>query len=244
MWTLVIDAAARGDQERAAEAFRQLCTAYRDAIVRFMRARGVPADDVEDAAHDFLQGWLGRENPLAGFERGERRFREFLSVCLRRFLTDWYARRTALRRGGGARHEPLDGQSLPADAEGPEALCDRSVAQTAQELALGRLARQWQGRIPQAGYDRLRAVALAEIENPGYQELAQELGVAIGTVKSWIFRLRREYYEAFREAVRPLAAPDGLDLEVRHLFDLLAREPSPDRKKANDRAQPPSTRSR
>ena len=65
-------------------------------------------------------------------------------------------------------------------------------------------------------------MALGETENPGYQTLAQELGVAIGTLKAWVFRLRRDYYEAFREAVRPLATPDGLDAEVRYLFGLLA----------------------
>jgi len=75
-----------------------------------MRARRVPADDVEDSAHDFLRSWLGREKSLAGFERGERRFREFLSVCLRRFLADWYTGRQALRRGGGMPHKPLDGK--------------------------------------------------------------------------------------------------------------------------------------
>lgn len=228
MWTLVIAAADAGDSERAANAFRQLCGAYRDAIVRYLRGRGLAANEVEDAAHDFLTTWLERENPLEGFERGERRFREFLTFCLKRFLADRHAYRTAKRRGGQVKHVPLETLEVATAQAEPASSCDLELAREVEAEALRRLAKAWATQIPGNGYERLRRVALGHSENPGYQVLAGELRVAIGTVKSWVFRLRREYYTAFRDAARPLATPDGLDAEVRYLFGLTAGQPTAD----------------
>ena len=100
-WSAVLQAAG-AEPDKARRAFEQLCADYRDAIAHWMRLQRLTPEDAEDAAHDFLAQWLQRENPLHGFQRGERRFREFLRVCLRRFLADWHARRHAARRGGGA----------------------------------------------------------------------------------------------------------------------------------------------
>ena len=96
-WSGVVQAAG-AEPDKARRAFEQLCADYRDAIAHWMRLQRLSPEDAEDAAHDFLAQWLQRENPLRDFQRGERRFREFLRVCLRRFLADWHARRRTARR--------------------------------------------------------------------------------------------------------------------------------------------------
>jgi len=89
-WTLVQQAADTSDPGRAREALIKLCTHYYDRIVNEMRRAGLGAD-AETAAHDFIHRWVTRdESPLKDFQRGTTRFRQFLSVCIRNFIRDWY----------------------------------------------------------------------------------------------------------------------------------------------------------
>ena len=228
-WSAVLQAAG-AEPDKARRAFEQLCADYRDAIVHWMRLQRLSAEDAEDAAHDFLAQWLQRENPLHGFQRGERRFREFLRVCLRRFLADWHARRGAARRGGGAEHVPLEPDDPIEDGAASHADLDFAFATQIHRASLAKLKAQWQTKLHGEAFDRLRAVALGESENPGYSALAGELGTTVGTLKSWMFRFRREYHEAFRDAVSRQADPSFIDHDVLDLHKLLLDSP-PDTKK-------------
>lgn len=223
-WSGVLQAAG-AEPDKARRAFEQLCAGYRDAIAHWMRLQRLSPEDAEDAAHDFLAQWLQRENPLQGFQRGERRFREFLRVCLRRFLADWHARRGAARRGGGAEHVPLEhGDCVPDNADS-NAHLDFAFATQIHFRALARLKAEWQNKLPGDAFDRLCSVALGSQENPGYAALAAELGSTVGTVKSWMFRFRREYHEAFRDAVSRQSDPSLIDDDVLHLHKLLLHPP-------------------
>ena len=223
-WSGVVQAAG-AEPDKARRAFEQLCADYRDAIAHWMRLQRLSPEDAEDAAHDFLAQWLQRENPLRDFQRGERRFREFLRVCLRRFLADWHARRYAARRGGGAEHVPLEQDAMIEDGAASTADLDFAFAAQIHRAALTRLKAQWQTKLHGEAFDRLRAVALGNKENPGYAVLATELGTTVGTLKSWIFRFRREYHEAFRDAVSRQADPSLIDHDVLHLHKLLLHSP-------------------
>lgn len=233
-WSGVLQA-ARAEPDKARRAFEQLCADYRDAIVLWMRLQRLSPEDAEDAAHDFLAQWLQRENPLRDFQRGERRFREFLRVCLRRFLADWRAQRSAARRGGGAEHLPLNSDDLVEAGSESHGELDFACATQIHTAALARLKTQWQNRLlqgsaeaspsPGEAFDRLFSIALGSGENPGYPALAVELATTVGTVKSWIFRLRREYHEAFRDAVSRQSDPSLIDQDVLHLHKLLLHPP-------------------
>jgi DNA-directed RNA polymerase specialized sigma24 family protein len=227
-WSAVLEAAG-AEPDKARRAFEALCGYYRDAIVQWMRLQRLTSQDAEDAAHDFLQQWLRRENPLQGFQRRERRFREFLRVCLRRYLADWRARHRADRRGGGAEHIPLEESDWIGDDAESSLAClhlDFALATQIHRGALAKLKTSWQTKLAGEGFDRLQSVALGDSANPGFAKLAEELGVAVGTVKSWVFRLRREYHEAFRDAVSRQADPSLIDEDVMHLHRLLLHPPS------------------
>lgn len=220
-WSAVLEAAGK-DPAAARRAFEGLCADYRDAIVLWMRMQRLTPADAEDAAHDFLGTWLGRANPLQGFERGERRFREFLRPCLRNHLTDWLARQRTLRRGGQTIHVPWDHDEVIEDTTDSVPLIDVALARAIHRRALKQLAERWAAQVPGPGFERLSAVALGQVPNPGYEALARDLGATVGTLKSWVFRLRREYYDAFREAVDHQVGPEALDSELHYLRGLLA----------------------
>jgi DNA-directed RNA polymerase specialized sigma24 family protein len=221
-WSMILDAAGRRpDSEVARRAFERLCCEYRDSIVRWMGLQRLTAEDAEDAAHDFLHRWLERENPLLGFERGERRFRDFLRVCLRRFLIDWQEARVAKRRGGGAVHLPLPPDELMANPQDPLEDIDFALAAQIHERVVARLQSEWDGLVTREAFHRIRTVALNPQENVSYASLARELAISVGTLKSWIFRLRRRYHDIFREAVRSQTDPSELDDELVYLHGLV-----------------------
>jgi DNA-directed RNA polymerase specialized sigma24 family protein len=223
-WSGVLQAAG-AEPDQARRAFEQLCADYRDAIAHWMRLQRLSPEDAEDAAHDFLAQWLQRENPLRNFQRGERRFREFLRVCLRRFLADWHARHGAARRGGGTEHVPLELDDCASGDADSNAHLDFAFASQIHSSALAKLKVEWRNKLRSEAFDRLCAVALGNEENPGYAALATELGATAGTVKSWMFRFRREYHEAFRDAVSRQSDPSLIDDDVLHLHKLLLHRP-------------------
>lgn len=222
-WTQVREAASR-DPERARAAVVALCGRYREAIRRWFERDGRTRPEAEDLAHDFLTRWLVRDAPLGHFERGGRRFREFLGCCLRHFAAERHARSSAAKRGGGVVHEPLHEDRLPAAAgadggDGPDLELARQLFREVEAELAGR----WAPRVPADGYARLRDMALAVEPAGGYAALAEAFGVPVGTLKGWVFRLRQEFYEGFLGRVRPLADPADVPEELRHLHGLLLR---------------------
>lgn len=230
-WSAVMQAAG-DDPEKARRAFERLCGEYRDAIAHWMRLQRLSKEDAEDATHDFLEQWLRRDNPLQNFQRGERRFREFLRVCLRRFLADWRDRRRTASRGGGAEHVPWEHDDVIADGADSHAHLDFALATHIHAGAIARLRAQWRSQLGANGqFDRLQDVALGTASSPGYGALASELQAPVGTVKSWVFRFRREYHATFRQAVEQQADPALIDHDVVHLHQLLLHPPE-DRKES------------
>src|SRR6266487_4752657 len=223
-WSAVLEAAG-AEPDKARRAFERLCADYRDAITQWMQLQRLTPEDAEDAAHDFLEQWLPRENPLQDFQRGERRFREFLRVCLRRFLADWHARRRAARRGGRVEHVAWEHDDLIGDGADSYPHLDFANASQIHTDAVAQLKAQWQSKLPGRKFDRLQSIALGDADNPGSAALARELGVAVGTVKAWVLRLRRGYHDAFRDAVSRQADPSEIDRDVLHLHKLLLQPP-------------------
>lgn len=233
-WSAVMQAAG-DDPEKARRAFERLCGEYRHAIAHWMRLQRLSKEDAEDATHDFLEQWLRRDNPLQNFQRGERRFREFLRVCLRRFLADWRERRRTASRGSGAEHVPWEHDDVIADGADAHAHLDFALATHIHAGAIATLKHQWEGKLRGDPFDRLQAIALGDAANPGYTALAAELGVSVSTLKSWVFRFRREYHTAFRRAVEQQADPALIDQDVVHLHQLLLQPPQDRKEKAGEK---------
>jgi DNA-directed RNA polymerase specialized sigma24 family protein len=223
-WSIVMQAA--GDNpERARAAFERLCGAYCDAITHWMRLQRLSKEDAEDAAQDFLYQWLRRENPLDGFQRGERRFREFLRVCLRRYLISWRAARGAGKRGGEVEHVAWEHDDTISDGADSLANLDFAVATQIHASTLAALQERWQSILHNGSFERLQTVALGTSVNPGSHDLAKELGTNAGTLRAWVFRFRREYHDVFRSAVSRQADPGEIDRDLLHLHQLLLQPP-------------------
>ena len=227
-WGL-ITASAQGSAEARA-ALEGLYRAYCHPVYTFIRRRGYSRPDAQDLTQDFFihlleKGMLSRADPQRG------RFRSFLLGALDHFLAHAAERAAACKRGGGREMVFLDDETAEtqyqlAAPEGltAESLFDARWALTLLGYALERLARQYALGHKEAVFESLKGFVALGTSSPesSYEKAAQTLGVGVGTVKTLIYRLRKQYLALVREEVaRTVADPDEVEGELRALCDAL-----------------------
>src|SRR5262245_17874925 len=204
-WTRVL--AARGDSTEARAALSDLCAAYYQPVVAFLRGSGRTNDAARDLAHQFFAGILER-NSLDGADPQRGRFRSYLLGAVKHFLHLAREREERQKRGGAKEHLALapatdtsPGLDPPAPSGlTPDVLFDRQWAMTVLERALTVVERE----LTEAGHHREMEVLKPWLTGDcqGYAQTqadaARELSMSEGAVKVAIHRLRRR----FREAVR------------------------------------------
>jgi RNA polymerase sigma-70 factor, ECF subfamily len=167
----LVRAAAGGDRQ----AFDALVRRHQAAIVNLARAMTGGSPDAEDLAQDaFIRAWKG----LARF-RGESTFRTWLHGIAVNVIRTHRGRLARLRdvfitRAGDERPDPIE------TAAAGERLEDALAARQQIDWALARLPAQLR-----------ETVVLRDIQGLEYREIADALGVPIGTVESRIFRARQ-----------------------------------------------------
>ena len=227
-WGL-ITASAQGSAEARA-ALEGLYRAYCHPVYTFIRRRGYSRPDAQDLTQDFFihlleKGMLSRADPQRG------RFRSFLLGALDHFLAHAAERAAACKRGGGRQIVLLDDETAEtqyqlAAPEGltAESLFDARWALTLLGYALERLARQYALGYKEAVFEALKGFVALGTSGPesSYEKAAQTLGVGVGTVKTLIYRLRKQYLALVREEVaRTVSDRADVEGELRALCDAL-----------------------
>jgi RNA polymerase sigma-70 factor (ECF subfamily) len=163
----LVDRARAGDEH----AFGQLVRKYQHRALTIARALGVDPADAEDVAQDaFLRAYRG----LPRF-RGASTFRTWLVQVVTNTA------RTARRQRATRRETSAD--------EGETSIVD-TVADPGN-LERATIARDQVSRALATLPDDLReAIVLRDVEGLEYREIAEALGIPIGTVESRIFRGR------------------------------------------------------
>ncbi len=223
-------AAGEADSSRARDALAALCETYWYPIYAFIRRQGYPRRMREISTQGyFLQllekGFLKAVRPEAG------RFRSFLLVSVKHFLSNERDRERALKRGGGQppiRLE-LDGaegryQMDPADtALTPDRLFERQWAMTVLGRALESLREEFDRSGETARFERLKPYLTGDEPTVPYQRVAAELGLSESAVKVAVHRLRQRFGQALREVVaQTVANPAEIDDEIRSMLASLA----------------------
>lgn len=209
-----------GPEERAA--LEQFCRAYWQPVCACIRARGAPADRVEDLTQDFFLHLMDKGlSRRADQTRG--RFRSYLLGALRYFLaTDAERSRTA-RRGGNLEHCELEEEAVIAPAV--EAEFDREWAQSLLARALQSVEQNSVASRGEAVWLLLRTFLPGSPAPAPYEHLAAAMGVGEGGAKAEVSRLRQRYREALRrEVARTVSSPDDIDSELSHLRAALGAE--------------------
>ena len=124
------------------------------------------------------------------------------------FNSDERDKAGAQKRGGGKSFISLDETSAEEtylkDSRNdlsPDQIFDRRWAQTVMDRALSRLREEYVGGGKAELFDQLKEIQPGEHGESSYAEIGVRLGLAEGTVKSAVHRLRRRHRELLREEV-------------------------------------------
>ncbi len=165
-----IKKAAAGDQD----AFASLVERYRDRVYRLALRICVNPEDASDAAQEaFLSAWRG----LPGF-RGDAEFSTWLYHLTSNAAID-QLRRSRKQRGNVSLNDEELGLDVPSRAPSPQDLVE--------DRELTGLVRQAMETLSD---DHRQILALRELRELSYEEIAAMLALDLGTVKSRISRAR------------------------------------------------------
>jgi RNA polymerase sigma factor (sigma-70 family) len=230
-WTLILR--ARGETSESKAALSELCEAYYQPVLRFLRGEGRDEDSVRELAQEFFARILaGGAFDEADPQRG--RFRSYLLGALKHFLADQRKHERRLKRGGGIAPESLDapaadggtttGLDVPDPASVPrDADFDRQWALAVMDRALTAMQKEFAGSGKSEQFDALKPWLVGETSAISQADAARQLGLNEGAVKVAIHRLRKRFREMVRsEIAQTLRDPGLVDEELRHLVEALS----------------------
>ena len=175
------------------QAFGRLIELNKDYVYNAVYHLVGNAADADDIAQEvFLRAFKN----LGGFE-GRARFSTWLYGIMLNSVRSFWRRRTLRSTAsldGGDEDSPRP--DPPANSDGPAAVSDRRERVAAVRSAIAALDEESR-----------EIVVLRDIKGMAYEELADVLGIPVGTVKSRLHRARA----ALRQALEPLYGPEQSD---------------------------------
>ena len=223
-WTLV--AQARGEDDAGRSALSELCAAYYEPVVAFLRSEGRTDDAAREVAHGFFARLLAGGG-LRGADPARGRFRSYLLGAVKHFLRDERAQRLAAKRGGGIQPIPLEdtasgfGES-DSRSKAAERAYDRQWALTIVARGLEAVAAELRQAGKSEQFDILKPWITGEADIT-QAEAATRLSMSEGAVKVAIHRLRQRFREEVKaEISQTIPVDDDPDAELRHLIAILA----------------------
>jgi RNA polymerase sigma factor (sigma-70 family) len=228
-WSVVL-AAGEKDSPQAQAAWEQLARSYWFPLYAYVRRRGYPPEDAQDATQEFFARFLEKES-LKQADSTRGKFRAFLLTALQNFLVSEQRKAASQKRGDGQRLLSLDirgaeqryGEAL-ADPADPETLYERHWALAVMERVLSALRQDYVAADKAVLFDRLVDRLWGEGEDKSYGELGLEAGMSEVALRQLVHRLRRRCRELLRlEVAHTVARPEELDEELRYLVNMLRR---------------------
>src|SRR5215472_16246308 len=228
-WTLVM-ASAQEQSRTSQAALATLCQVYWYPLYAFARRRGHSPHDAQDLTQGFFLHLL-EHRALSGVDRLKGKFRSFLLACFQNYLSVETHRAHRLKRGGQYQFVSLDLETAedryryePADHLTAEKIFEARWALTLLDRAMMVLREEYVGGGKGLVFNTLKGyVGIGgNTSEASYEEAAKALGIGVGTVKTFIHRLRKRYFAVVREEVgRTVSDPAEIEGEVRALCDAL-----------------------
>jgi DNA-directed RNA polymerase specialized sigma24 family protein len=228
-WTLVMDS-VREQSQGGREALAALCQIYWYPLYAFARRRGNSPHDAQDLTQGFFLHIL-EHRVLGGVDRLKGKFRSFLLASFQNYLSAQTHRAHRLKRGGQCQFVSLDTETAenryqyePADYLTPEKIFEARWALTLLDHAMTVLHEEYVGRGKELVFNTLKGYVRIGASSPeaSYENSAKALGIGVGTVKTFIHRLRNRYLAVVREEVaRTVSDPAEIEGEIRELCEAL-----------------------
>jgi RNA polymerase sigma-70 factor (ECF subfamily) len=207
-----------------------LCRLYWYPLYIFARRRGHSPDDAQDLTQIFFLHLL-EYRALTGVDRLKGKFRSFSLASFQNHLSDAVDRARCLKRGGDKEFVQLDAQDAeeryrlePVEFLTAEKIFYVRWAMTVLGEARRRLGQEYATAGKTSTFEALKVFLDSNnsIAPPSYDEVAIQLELSIGGVKTLIHQLRRRYTALLREEVgRTVSDRAEIDEEIHALCDAL-----------------------
>src|SRR6476661_6594956 len=222
--------AAQGQAQGGPSALAELCRLYWYPLYIFARRRGHSPDDAQDLTQGFFLHVV-EHRALTGVDRLKGKFRSFLLASFQNHLSDQADRARRLKRGGDKVFVPLDAEEAeeryrlePVEFLTPEKMFDARWAMTVFREALKRLRQEYATAGRTSTFEALKVFLDPNnsIALPSYDEVANQLQVTAGAVKTLIHQLRKRFTALLREeGGRTVSDPAEIDEEIHALCEAL-----------------------
>ena len=225
-WTQV--SRAKADSAEGREALADLCEAYYEPVVAFLRCQLRDADAAREMTHEFFARVLAGD-ALASAERERGRFRSYLLGAVKHFLAHQRAAPLRLKRGGGAEcvslddHEKTEAWTV-ADSSvlTPEVAFDRQWALTVLERALEALRLECVAEGRGGFFEKVIPWLTGEAGRGDQVTLAANCGLSEAACKVAVHRMKRRFRQSVKaEVACTLDDPGEAEAEMRLLFAAL-----------------------
>ncbi|MCX6899824.1 MAG: sigma-70 family RNA polymerase sigma factor [Verrucomicrobia bacterium] len=225
-WTQV--GRAKADSEEGRQALADLCDAYYEPVVAFLRCELRDADAAREMAHEFFVRVLAGD-ALASAERERGRFRSYLLGAVKHFLSHHREAARRLKRGGGAECVSLDDEdkaearTVPdGRALTPDAAFDRQWALTMLARALEALRVECAAEGRATFFEQVKPWLTGEAAHGDQAAVAAECGMNMVALKVAVHRMKKRFRQAVKaEVAGTLDDPGQVEAEMRALFAAL-----------------------
>jgi len=224
-WTRVC--AAKAESEDGRKALADLCDAYYEPVVAFLRCELRDADAAREMSHAFFAEMLaGGTIHTAARERG--RFRSYLLGAVKHFLSHQREAAQRLKRGGGVEAVSLEDTEAQVVADArqptPDTAFDRQWALTLLSRALSDLQRECELEGKATVFEKLQPWLTGDAAHGDQLELAASLDMNLNSLKSQIHRLKSRFRALVKEQIAATMNEGGsIDEEMTVLFAALRR---------------------
>lgn len=226
-WSLVLEAGA-SDSPGSVAALEELCRAYWMPIYAYVCRTGVAREWAKDLTQQFFAALLEKQW-LVRADRDRGRFRSFLLVYLKRFLSDEHTRAAAQKRGGGRQIlslEELAGEDAigfePCAARAPECEFDRQWALITLRNAMARLRAEAADSGSGELFDAIQGHLGEEGSTESLGAIAEQFGLGESALKMRLKRWRTRYQDLIRfEVAQTVPRLADVNEELCHLMAAL-----------------------
>jgi DNA-directed RNA polymerase specialized sigma24 family protein len=224
-WTRVC--LAKADSEDGRQALADLCDAYYEPVVAYLKSVLRDADAARDMSHAFFAHTLaGGTIHTADQQRG--RFRSYLLGAVKHFVSRQRELQRTLKRGAGQQALSLDDTDLAEITDGsvlaPDAAFDRQWALTVMDRSMTALRSECMTEGRGAFFDTVSGVLSGQASYGDQTALAASCGMSFDAFRMAISRLKKRLRQCVKaEVAGTLDDHAAVQAEMEALFVALGR---------------------
>jgi RNA polymerase sigma-70 factor (ECF subfamily) len=221
-WTRVCTAKMASEEGRRALA--ELCEAYYEPVLAFLRCDLRDADAAREMSHAFFEQVLGGGRiQSADPERGK--FRSYLLGAVKHFLAHRREAAARTKRGGGSETVSLQDTEvhvIPDGGPSPDAVFERHWAVTVFGRGLEALRAAYAAEGKADLFEHLKPLLNGDVNYGEQMRLAEASGMSVPAFRMAVHRLRKRLRDCMKaEVAGTLDDPAQVQEEMRALFAAL-----------------------